>query len=288
MQPEQQQAEQVLQVAPARTSWRYGPIDGVTSGDETLLIHTEEDAELHLRDGRLSPGRGYRDASAAARRELRRLGTIFQLRQRGVFHVHAAGVVAPDGRAWLLAGESGSGKSTLTYALARVGWKVLGDDGVPVEPRETGVLAHPSREPIDVSIELSAAFPELHDSAARVDWSDPRHRAPVSAPAGYADATPIGALALIRRSSRDALTTASPTEVLTALIRQSPTVLLHDAHAARQLAALAALVDSVPVFHIEHSPSQLHLIATTLTEAACTPDIGPHPMLFSPLSAMAR
>jgi hypothetical protein len=260
----------------------------VTSADETLLSHTTERAELHLRSGRLSPGHGYRNASADARRELRRLGAVFQLRERGFFHVHAAGAVAPDGRAWLLAGESGNGKSTLTYALARAGWKVLGDDGVPIEQRADGVLAHASREPIDVSIELSDAFPELRDHARSVDWSDPRHRAPVSAPAGYIKAAPVGALALICRSSRDSLTVASPTQALAVLIRQSPTVLLNDAHAARQLAALAALVNSVPVFHLEHSPRQLHLISTTLTEAACTPDIGPHPTLSSPLSATVR
>jgi hypothetical protein len=271
-----------------RTSWRYGPIDGLTSGDETLLIHTPERAELRLRGGRLSPGRGYRNASPDARRELRRLGAIFQLRERGLFHLHAAGVVAADGRAWLLAGESGSGKSTLTYALARVGWKVLGDDGVPIEQRADGVLAHASREPIDVSIELTTAFPELHEHGPSVDWSDPRRRAPVSAPAGYSDTAPVGALALIRRSARDSLTIASPTEALAALIRQSPTVLLNDAHAARQLAALAALVNSVPGFHLEHSPRQLDLIATTLTEAACIPDIGPHPTLSSRLSATVR
>ena len=277
-----------MQVSSLPTRWRYGPIDGVTSGDETLLMYTEERAELRLRDGRLSPGQGYRGAPVGVRHELRRLGAIFQLRERGRFHVHAAGVVGRDGRAWLLAGESGSGKSTLTYALARAGWKVLGDDGVPIEQVADGVVAHPWNEPMQVSIELSSEFPELNDLAGTVDWSDPRHRTPVDAPVGFARATPVGALALIHRSSRDALTPASPTEVLAALIRQSPTVLLHDAHAARQLTALAALVNSVPVFHLEHSPRQLHLIATTLTEAACTPDIGPLPTRSSRRSAMAR
>lgn len=262
-------------VTSSHTTWRYGPIDGITSADGTLLMHSGERAELRLRKGHLSPGRHYRSASAEARRELRRLGAIFQLRERGLFHVHAAGVVAPDGFVWLLAGESGSGKSTLTYALARAGWKVLGDDGVPIEQLTDCVVAHPWSEPMQVSIELSSEFPELSEFVGTVDWSDPRHRTPVDAPTGFASVAPVGALALIHHSSRDALTPASPTEVMAALIRQSPTVLLNDAHAVRQLTALAALVNSVPVFHLEHSPRQLHLIATTLTEAACTPDIAP-------------
>jgi hypothetical protein len=283
----QQQQTAKVSLARRRTSWRYGPIDGVTTGDDTLLMHTEERAMLHLRKGRLSPGRGYRSAPPNVRRELRRLGAIFQLRERGLFHVHAAGIAAPDGRAWLLAGESGSGKSTLTYALARAGWKVLGDDGVAIERRDGEVLVHPSREPIDVSIELADAFPELRAAAERVDWSDPRHRAPVDAPTGYASAAPVRALAIVARSSRDELTIASPTDVLAALVRQSPTVLLNDAHAARQLTTLAALVNAVPVFHLRHSPRQLHRIATTLTEAACTLDIGPPLTPSSPRSAMA-
>jgi hypothetical protein len=266
---------------PVATRWRYGMIDGITSGGETLLMHTGERAELCLREGRLSPGRGYGSASMEARRELARLGAMLQLRERGRFHVHAAGAVAGDGRAWLLAGESGSGKSTLTYALARARWKVLGDDGVPIEQVAGGVMAHSWREPIQVSIGLSSEFPELADFTGTVDWLDPRCRTPVPAPAGFARAAPVGALALLRRSSRDALTPASPTEVLAALVHQSPTVLLQDAHAARQLAALAALVNSVPVFHLEHTPRQLHLIATTLTEAACTPDIAPLQMRSS-------
>ena len=270
------------------TRWRFGVVDGITSAGETLLMHTEEGAELHLREGRLTPGRGYDGASAAAQGELSRFGEILRLRELGCFHVHAAGVVARDGRAWLLAGESGSGKSTLTYALARAGWKVLGDDGVSIEQVAGGVVAHPCREPMQVSIELASEFPELADFVGTVDWSDLRHRTPVPAPEGFARAAPVAALAILRRSSRDALTPASPTEVLATLVRQSPTVLLHDAHAARQLTALAALVNSVPAFHLEHSPRQLHLIATTLTEAACTPDIGPHPMRSSRRSAMAR
>jgi hypothetical protein len=249
--------------------WRRGLIDGITVDGETFLMHTGEGAELSVRGGRLVQGRGYSTAPIGVRRELSRLGAVLLLRERGRFHVHAAGVVASDGRAWLLAGESGSGKSTLAYALARAKWPLLGDDGVLVEQTTGGVLAHAWREPLQISIELSSEFPELHSYAASVDWSDARHRTPVAAPGGRARVAPVGALALVHRSSRDALTPASPTEALAALIRQSPTVLMDDAHAARQLAALTALVASVPVFHLEHTPRQLHLISRTLTEPVC-------------------
>jgi hypothetical protein len=249
--------------------WRRGLVDAVTTESDTQLMHTGEGAELHLRGGRLVRGRGYTTAPPDVRRELVRLGAMLRLRERGRFHVHAAGAVTRDGLAWLLTGESGNGKSTLAYALARAGWPILGDDGVLVERMADGIIARAWREPMQVSIELASEFPELDASAAAVDWSDPRHRVPVAAPAGIARAARVGALALLRRSSRDALTPASPTEALAALIRQSPTVLLGDAHATRQLDALGALVTSVPVYHLEHTSRQLHLIERTLTEGVC-------------------
>ena len=82
--------------------WRRGPVDALTNENgDTLLRHTAARAELHLLGGRLVRGRGYEGASAEARRELARLAAMLRLRQRGRFHVHAAGVVAPDGGAWI-------------------------------------------------------------------------------------------------------------------------------------------------------------------------------------------
>ncbi|PYO76521.1 MAG: hypothetical protein DMD67_08280 [Gemmatimonadetes bacterium] len=53
--------------------------------------------------------------------------------------VHAAAVVAPDGGAWLLAGDARSGKSTTCATLAAAGWGYLSDDQVVLAPREDGV-----------------------------------------------------------------------------------------------------------------------------------------------------
>ncbi|WP_157817731.1 hypothetical protein [Candidatus Thiodictyon syntrophicum] len=48
--------------------------------------------------------------------------------------VHGGGLVAPDGRAFLLVAPGGSGKSTLTAALNAAGYGLLSDDVVPVTP----------------------------------------------------------------------------------------------------------------------------------------------------------
>ena len=51
------------------------------------------------------------------------------LRRSGVFEIHSAGVMPPDGdKAIMIAGSSGCGKSTLTSQLARSGWRYLSDD----------------------------------------------------------------------------------------------------------------------------------------------------------------
>lgn len=53
--------------------------------------------------------------------------------------VHAAAVVAPDGHAWLLAGDARSGKSTTCATLASAGWGYVSDDQVVLAAREDGV-----------------------------------------------------------------------------------------------------------------------------------------------------
>lgn len=52
--------------------------------------------------------------------------------------VHAGAVVAPDGRAWLLAGATFSGKSTTCVNLIRAGWDWLADDHVVLRPAGDG------------------------------------------------------------------------------------------------------------------------------------------------------
>jgi hypothetical protein len=241
-------------------------VEGLTTGDETLVVHTGEGASLRLRRGRLERAEGYANATPLTRRELARTGAILRLRERGRFHLHAAGIVAPDGRVWLLTGESGSGKSTLAYASARAGWRVLGDDGVIIECGAEGILAHGWREPLQVSIELAAAFPELKAHEATVDWEDARHRASVALP--LARRAFVSGLVFLRRGMRDEVQPLTPALALAALIPQSPMVLIADAHSAAHLAALRTLVSSVPSFLLDHTPEQLHRITHTIGEVA--------------------
>ncbi len=63
------------------------------------------------------------------------------LRPAGIYGLHAAGLVAEDGKGVLVVGRSGSGKSTLAIALVRSGWRYLSDDAVLLRSRPEGVEA---------------------------------------------------------------------------------------------------------------------------------------------------
>jgi hypothetical protein len=254
-----------LSVASSDIPWKFGPVTGVVHCDDVLLTHDVERAELRVRHGRLYPGRGYARASAEARHILARAGAIQRLRARGRYHVHAAGVVDPHGRAWLLAGDSGSGKSTLSYALARAGWRVLGDDGVVVERAGAAVRCHPWREPMRLSDALVAHFPELTRWAHGANAADARRRMPVPVPA--ASAAHLCAIVFVRFAASDALHRMAPLEALAGLVRQSRWVMVNDCHAPAHLALLALMAQGVPVMQLEHSPRALHALPRTLLDA---------------------
>ena len=254
--------------APSRApEWQFNAVQGTTSGDGARLTHVLSGAELLVRGGRLIRGVGYGEASAGSRRELARAGAILRLRQRHRYHIHAAGVVDPRGRAWLLVGPTGSGKSTLAYALARSGWAVLGDDGVIVEVQPRGVVAMGWREPLRVSRTLSGVFPELatEQAAASAIPGDARQRAELPVPA--APSAPVAALVWIQQGPEDELAPLSPTQALVDLVRESAWVLIADGGAPAHLAALRHIVTEVPSFRLIHSPAQLRAIERTLLAA---------------------
>jgi len=248
------------------THWRCGLVEGTTAGAASRLVDAEYRAELRLAGGRLMRGPGYAGAPRLTRQRLARVGAMLKLRQHARYHLHAAGVVAPDGAAWLLMGETGSGKSTLAYALARGGWRVLGEDGVVLEHTASGMIAHGWRDPLRVSIELAAWFPELRRHDHLVDWQDARHRVDVDAT--FVKRAAIAGLIAVERSSHDSMSPLSSTRALTMLVRQATFLMLTDHHAAAHLETLRELVEAVPCFTLRHTPAQLACVHSTIMAAA--------------------
>ena len=244
--------------------WQWGAIDARATDAGLCLTHRGDGASLWVREGRLVRGTGYQGAGRAARRELARVGAVVRLRERGRYLIHASGVVDPRGRAWLLSGDSGSGKSTLAYALARAGWRVLGDDGVVVGIEANEVRAYPWRAPLMVSVALAPAFPEIGRQARAADPADPRRRTPLVAPRG--ERSQVAALLFVHRTDSLSVRPLGTVDALAALVRQSPWVILRDSHAASHLAALRRIA-SLPAFRLGHTPAELHGIAAVLAGA---------------------
>ncbi|MDB4911171.1 MAG: hprK [Gemmatimonadetes bacterium] len=246
--------------------WRSNGVEGVTTDSVSTLRHLGENAELHVTRGRLSRGVGYASASRGARQSLARVGAVLRLREHNRYYVHASGVVNRKGLATVFVGESGSGKSTLAFALAREGWSMLGDDGVVLEPRDDSVLVHGWRSHSLISASLSSAFPELRGRESEAMPQDGRKRIPLTvAHVGHAR---LGALVFIRQGAHGSLRQCGQAHALTALIRQSPWVLLGDASSTVHFEALGRIAGSVPSFEFVHGHAELLRIGDFFDPAA--------------------
>lgn len=246
--------------------WRSNGVEGVTSETATTLRHLGENAELHVAGGRLSRGAGYGTASKRARQSLARVGAILRLRQHNRYYVHASCVVNKRGRALIFVGESGSGKSTLAFALVRLGWTMLGDDGVVLEPTRDAILAHAWRSHSMISATLSFAFPELRGRGADVMSEDGRNRIPLAIP--HAKHAQLGAMVFIKQGSNGSLKRCGESNALSMLIRQSPWVLLGDAQSGDHFEALGYIAGSVPSFEFVHGHDELLRIGDFFDPAA--------------------
>lgn len=157
--------------------------------------------------------------------------------------LHAAAVVAPGGRAWLLVGDSHSGKTSTCVNLIRAGWDWLADDQVVARAGESGevvVEGWPRRFTLDDGFVAGR-------SLGRRTPADPARFGPgrlrVSAPlAGVL-------LPRVRADEPTRLERAHPAAALGQLIRQSPW-LLADPHAAPGVLGLLRRMAETPVFSL--------------------------------------
>jgi hypothetical protein len=248
--------------------WRVDGIEGVCVSDEvTLLRDLDYGAELTVLNGRLARGAGYDLAQRRTRRSLARTGAILRLRQRNRFYVHASGVVDPGGRAFVFVGESGSGKSTIAFALARLGWTLLGDDGVVLEPLADSTIVHGWRSPLLVSASLWRFFPELEGSAHRVIAGDERGRIPFEVDASTRAV--LSTLVFVAQGSSGSLRSCGAREALMHLIRQSPWVLLGDRHSRQHFSALQQIAAGTTTLSLVHGPDELMRIGELFNGTDC-------------------
>ena len=127
--------------------------------------------DLFLSEG---VGTGYLDETFFSRsvyhqREFFLLSLLMLLRPRGLYGLHANGLVDERGgveggaekSGVLIIGQSGSGKTALTLSLVRAGWRYGSDDATLLRDGEGGVEARAFRHGFSCTDETVARFPEL-------------------------------------------------------------------------------------------------------------------------------
>ena len=209
-------------------------------------------AELRSKRVRMSLLTDDPAASALCAHPLLTLCLLELMKRHGRYPLHAGGV-AVGADAVLLPGASGAGKSTLTAALLQLGTGFLSDDIVFLTPDERGVEVFSFADQLDVTDSTAAMFPELSDLlGVPLPPGRPKHQVRAETCFGSArvDRAPPAAIVLpaISRDPGSTLREADPGDLLAHL---APNILLTDAASSqRHLDTLAALVDSVPAYHL--------------------------------------
>jgi hypothetical protein len=147
--------------------------------------------------------------------------------------VHAAAVVAGDGRAWLLAGDTHAGKTTTTANLLALGWRYLSDDHVILSRAPGGAVeveGWPRPFHIDHGWEQGVSLGHRGSTDPRERWPD-----------RWVRTAPLAGVLLPRVEAPAAtrLEEVAPAGVLAALLRQSPWLLADRAAAPRVLDLLS-------------------------------------------------
>jgi len=88
-------------------------------------------------------------------------GLVRLLRPLGLFSLHAASLLMPDGVGVLIVGSSGSGKSTLTIGLIRQGWRYLSDDAVLLRKGPEHVEALALRRACYIDANAAGDYPDF-------------------------------------------------------------------------------------------------------------------------------
>ena len=150
--------------------------------------------------------------------------------------VHAAAVVAPDGHAWLLAGDARSGKSTTCATLASAGWGYVSDDQVVLAAREDGVEVEGWLRPFHLDRNGEGGEP----TGERCEVAPAELGL-----AGWRRTARLAGVILPSVAAREAtvLTPVPAADALAGLVRQSPWLLACRAAAPAVLALLGRAVE---------------------------------------------
>jgi hypothetical protein len=181
-------------------------------------------------------------AAADALYSMATVSSALLLGRLGRALVHAAAVVAPDGRAWLLAGDTHAGKTTTCVNLLAAGWRYVSDDHVVLsaEGATGGVIVEgwPRAFHLDEGWEDGAPTGRRGELDAAARW-----------PGRWLRTAPLGGCLFprVQAGEATALLPAAPADALAALVRQSPW-LLADRAAAPAVMSLLQRAAAAPAY----------------------------------------
>lgn len=149
--------------------------------------------------------------------------------------VHAAGVVSPDGGAWLIVGDAGVGKSTSCANLVGLGWGYLSDDQVVLQGGPAGVSVEGWLRPFH----LDAGSPKGGGGKGRVEVS-----AATLGPGRWHQSAPLHGflLPVLRPIEATELVPISPAQTFAGLVRQAPWLLARRRAAGEMVRLLRSMV----------------------------------------------
>jgi hypothetical protein len=231
-------------------SVRAPGMDGWIEGELVMLAGAAGEVggvvELDALRARVEVAAGAQDSPAGRLRvrEALSISAALLLARQHRALLHGAGVVAPDGGAWVLVGDTHSGKTTTCANLVRAGLAYLADDQVVVHEDGGGAL---------VARGLPRRF-TLDDGFARGESLGVRSPADPDALFGPGRRRTVAPLAgvLFPRVEADQptrLEPASAADALTRLLQNSPW-LAADPRAARALLAVLARVARLPAHQV--------------------------------------
>lgn len=143
--------------AGARTLVEQGPIRVQSSGGALYVSCDGHVSRVDLASGAAEVG--VPQPPTLPRKDVLLLVVFLLLRRRGLYGLHASGVVR-GGTGCLFVAPSGSGKSTQTYSLVRQGWEYLGDDSLLLRDGGDHVQALALRRHLCLDPALARPFPE--------------------------------------------------------------------------------------------------------------------------------
>ena len=199
-----------------------------------LELRASDDTYACLEDG--APIASRLDPSSAIRWARQRILEHFIAARGDLLWLHGAAATL-DGKALLIPGPRGRGKSTLVTALCADGWRFLGDDTVPLDPRTLEL--HPFPRAPEVREAPSVAMPErwlLDAQKVEHEVADRIERAP----------RPLGGILLpfASRGAEASVTPCTPGEALAVIAQGCWNVADHEATIG---ATMSRLVTAVPV-----------------------------------------